>query len=302
MSQLECLVALADLGSFTEAADSVGLTQSAVSHALAALERELGVTLLERNRRGVGLLTDVGRTVLPHARALLGHAGAIGQAAKAAHGQAAGRLRLGSIRSLCPHILASTITWFRQRYPNVAVSLFEGTPQEVAEWIDGGVVDVGFVLHPTSGLASTLVGTDELFVLVAPGHPLHTLAAVAPGALAGEDLIMSKTECAAQLMEMAGLDPGRGQTAIRYQASDSATVLAMVREGLGITIMPRTLFAKQLDGVVAVPFAPARFLQIGLAARAQSLAAPAVAWFVQAAIERAGGVASAAAPFEPSGR
>jgi DNA-binding transcriptional LysR family regulator len=70
-SQLQCFVAVADTGSFTEAAYSIDLTQSAVSHALSSLERELGVTLLERNHTGVVTLTNVGQNIIPHVRALL---------------------------------------------------------------------------------------------------------------------------------------------------------------------------------------------------------------------------------------
>lgn len=85
-SQLHCFVALANAGRFTETAYTTHLTQSAVSHALAALERELGVTLLECNNKGEVALTGIGRSLLPHARALLAQAEAIEQGAQAARG------------------------------------------------------------------------------------------------------------------------------------------------------------------------------------------------------------------------
>src|SRR5918912_494721 len=93
-SQLQSFVALAETSSFTEAADIVHLTQSAVSHGLAALERELGVTLLERNRKGVVALTPVGQKIMPHVRSLLAHLEAIEQEAQAAQGKMAGKVRL----------------------------------------------------------------------------------------------------------------------------------------------------------------------------------------------------------------
>src|SRR3982074_2993271 len=96
-SQLQSFVALADTGSFTEAAYRIDLTQSAVSHALSALESELGVTMLERNHTGVVALTNVGQKIIPHVRALLAHAETIQQEAKAARGLVMGKLRLGSI-------------------------------------------------------------------------------------------------------------------------------------------------------------------------------------------------------------
>ncbi|GLV57932.1 hypothetical protein KDH_47670 [Dictyobacter sp. S3.2.2.5] len=101
-SQLQSLVALADTGSFTEAAYTINLTQSAVSHALASLESELGVTLLERNRKGVVSLTATGQKIIPHVRALLAQAESIEQEARVAQGKASGKVRLGSINSIIP--------------------------------------------------------------------------------------------------------------------------------------------------------------------------------------------------------
>src|ERR1700731_528016 len=99
-SQLQSFVALVNTGSFTEAAYNIDLTQSAVSHALSALESELGVPLLERSRKGVVALTSAGQTIIPHVRALLASASAIEQEAKAARGEVNGKLRLGGIQSI----------------------------------------------------------------------------------------------------------------------------------------------------------------------------------------------------------
>lgn len=284
-SQLESFVALADLGSFTEAAEQVNLTQSAVSHALASLESELGVTLIERNRKGVGALTPAGATIMPHVRALLAQAEAIEQAAKAAQGQAIGKLRLGSILSLvCPSFLAATLTRLQQRYPEMEVVLFEGSPQEVSEWLTSSVIDVGFVLHPGKSLASTLIMTDELCVLVPPGHRFVSMSSVEPQMLRDETFIMAKSECAFQMLEMAGLDPGKIRPHIRYQASDSSTIFAMIREGLGITLMPRRMLPNSLEGVTVLPLNPPRELQIGLAVRSHDMASPAAKIFIQTAM------------------
>jgi DNA-binding transcriptional LysR family regulator len=284
-SQLQSFVALAETGSFTEAAYTVDLTQSAVSHALAALESELGVTLLERNRTGVVALTNVGQKIIPHVRALLTQAEAIEQEAKAAHGLVAGKLRLGSILSIIsPRLLASVLTCFQQQFPDMEVVLFEGAMHEVGEWIESGIIDVGFVLLPAKGIESTLITTDELCVLVPPGHRLHAQMAVTPRELREEGLIMEKTQCALQLMKTAGFEPGRIRPQIRYQASDSATILAMVREGLGITLVPRMMLPKKLEGVVALPLDPPHQLQIGLAVRSQEMASPGATLFVQTAL------------------
>lgn len=282
-SQLQSFVALAETGSFTEAAYAIDLTQSAVSHALSALESELGVTLLKRNRKGVVALTDAGQKIIPHVRALLAQVEAIEQEAKAAHGEAAGKLRLGSMLSIVsPALLARVLTCFRASYPDIEVVLFEGTMREVGEWIEKSIIDVGFVLFPAQGIEVTPITTDELCVLVPPGHRLHTKVAVTPRDLQEEGWIMEKNQCALQLMEVA-VGPSRVRPQIRYQASDSATILAMIREGLGITLMPRMVLPKKLEGVVALPLDPPHQLQIGLAVRSQAMASPAAQLFVQTA-------------------
>lgn len=283
-SQLECLVALADAGSFTEAAFKVNLTQSAVSHALAALENELGVMLVERNRKGVVALTTTGAKILPHVRAMLTHSESIVQEAKAAQGLATGRLRVGNTLCLCPGLLVSVLTQFQKQYPDVDVVLFEGSMQEVGEWIESSIVDVGFVPLSADDIDTTLITTDELVVVVAPGHPLSQQSTVVPQQLINERFVMSKNECSFQMMEQAGIDSARFRSNIRYHASDSATIVAMVREGLGITLMPRLMLPVNLEGVVALSLNPFAQLPIGLAIRARETTSPAAKLFVQTAL------------------
>jgi DNA-binding transcriptional LysR family regulator len=242
------------------------------------------VTLLERNRKGVVALTNAGQKIIPHVRALLASASAIEQEAKAAHGETSGKLRLGSMESMIsPRLLASLLTCFQQRYPDMEAVLFEGAMHEVGEWIERSIIDVGFVLLPAEGIESTLITTDELCVLVAPGHLLHTRTTVTPRELSEEGFIMEKNQCALHLMKMAGFEPSRTRPLIRYQASDSATIFAMVREGLGITLVPRMMLPKKLEGVVAFPLDPPHSLQIGLVVRSQAMASPAARLFVQTA-------------------
>jgi DNA-binding transcriptional LysR family regulator len=289
LSQLRCFAALVDKGSFTEAAYAVGLSQSAVSHALGALEAELGVTLIERDRKGVGGVTKVGHKVSPHIRALLAHAEAIEQEAKAAQGMAKGKLRLGSVLGFCPGLLAGALTCFQKQYPDIDVVLFEGTLQEVSEWIAGSIVDLGFVIHPAKGIESTLLAVDEMCVIVPVGHRLQARSAVQPRAFRDEGWIMSKSDCGLQAMEMAGLETRTTKPAIRYQANDSATILAMVREGIGIAFMPRMVLPSKLDGVVALPLDPPGQLQIGLAVKSPDTASPGAKLFIQTALSRTAG-------------
>jgi DNA-binding transcriptional LysR family regulator len=280
-SQLHCLVALAETGSFTEAAYTVGMTQSAVSHALATLERELGVTLLERNRKGVVALTSVGQRIISHARLLLTHAESIDQEAKAARGQAQGKLRLGTILSMCPELLVGTLTRFQRLYPDIEVVLLEGTLQEVQEWIDAGIVDIGFVFQPAKEAESTLIARDTTHVFISETHPLHNQAVITFHDLRNECLIVPRI--GREFLALINLDLKGAGSHIRYQASDGVTILTMVREGLGATILPRMMLPQKLEGVVALPLDPLQQVQIRLAMPTQRAATPGARLFMEVA-------------------
>jgi DNA-binding transcriptional LysR family regulator len=253
-----------------------------VSHALSALESELGVTLLERNNKGVVALTNVEHSIIPHVRALLAHAETIQQEAQAARGLTKGKLRLGSIPPISPRLLAGVLTHFQQQYPDIEVVLFEGTLQEVHEWIGTSMIDVGFVHHPAKEVESTLIMTDDMQVFVARGHRLHSRTSVAANELREERLIMPRTGC--EFPDIFDQNRVKHGPHIRYQASDGATILAMVREGLGITILPRMVFPEKLEGITGIPLDPPRQLQIGLAVRSQETASPGATLFVQTAV------------------
>jgi DNA-binding transcriptional LysR family regulator len=197
------------------------------------------------------------------------------------------------------------LTRFQRQYPEIEVVLFEGTMHEVGEWIESSIIDVGFVLLPAKGVDGklisagtlittdeqcvlapkvdeTLITTDELCVLVPLEHHLHERHSVTQRELREEGFILEKTHCMLQFMKLAGFESSRIR--IRYQVSDSATILAMVREGLGVTLIPRMKLPKKLEGTVALPLDPPQRIQIGLATRSQELASRGAKLFIQTAM------------------
>jgi DNA-binding transcriptional LysR family regulator len=188
----------------------------------------------------------------------------------------------GQIQSTCPGLLTGILTRFQQLYPDIEVILFEGTLQEVREWIATGIIDLGIVFHADEETQSTPIAADTLYVFVSQAHPLHTHATVRINDLRKERLIMPKTGGA--FLEMVNFDLKATGSSIRYQASDGTTILAMVREGLGITLLPRMMLPQELEGVVALPLDPPQQVQIGLATQTKGTASPGVRLFVQTAL------------------
>ncbi|GLV57931.1 hypothetical protein KDH_47660 [Dictyobacter sp. S3.2.2.5] len=161
--------------------------------------------------------------------------------------------------------------------------MFEGAMQEVGDWIEDSVVDIGFVVLPAPNIESSLITTDELCILVPTDHRLCGRAAVTFKELREEGFILEKSQCAVHLLQRVGFGTSKNRPHIRYRASDSATILAMVREGLGITLLPRQMLPTKLEGVVSLPLDPPQPLQIGLGIKSARTVAPGVALFLQTA-------------------
>ncbi|OMF11545.1 hypothetical protein BK131_21615 [Paenibacillus amylolyticus] len=280
LTQLQCLVALAKLGSFTEAAEELNLTQSAVSHALTAFEKELNITLIERNRKGIITFTPVGKRILEYARSIVSFAEAIVQEAKAEQGEITGKLRIGYIPFIHAGMLARIITVFQERYSNVEVVLFEGNILEIEDWLKQNIIDIGFLLHPSVEKNSTWILTDELCILVPSGHHLEARGAITLSELEGEHFILSKDECSFDIMNQSGSKEEKITPHVRFRVQDSATIFAMVQEGLGITLLPRMMLSNSLEGTTVLSLDPPQLLPIGMVIKSQQRSSPAVQAFI----------------------
>lgn len=279
-SQLEVFVAIAETGSFSAAANRVGLTRSAASHALANLEAELGVALLERER-GNAIPTAAGNCMLHHAREILSHVETMQQEAAAARGLQSGKLRVGIVSSISADILSGILGKFRQAYPGIEIVSFEGTGQEVDDWIRTSTVDVGFVLHPTLGMDTVTIGSDEVKVMVPLSHSLRRKRSIRMSQLKQEPFIQPKMAC--DFLEPLTIDTRHGELHKRYEATEVQTVIAMVREGLGISMLPGMLLPLQIEGVHLLSLEPPLHFSFGVAVRSMRHASPAAKMFIQSA-------------------
>ncbi|MEM8533605.1 MAG: LysR family transcriptional regulator [Chloroflexota bacterium] len=281
ITQLQILVALVETGNFTEAAASIHLTQSAASHALSKLEAELGVTLLKRERNGV-TPTEMGKEALHHARGILEHIETLQQKASIARGLAVGKLRFGSIPPLLSaHLLTGIISHFQRIYPEAEIIVLEGTKQEIGEWLEEGIIDVGFVIPGTQDLDSIPISRDELQVCVPADHPLASQTSIKVTDLANEPFIMAKI--GGEVIEPLLLERGQKRLNIRYMVSESRTILTMVRERLGCTIIPKMLCEDSFEGVHALRFDPPLIFDIGLGVRSFKTASPLTKLFIEQA-------------------
>ncbi|ENX15523.1 hypothetical protein F895_02069 [Acinetobacter sp. CIP 64.2] len=169
LTQLEIFSKLAEFKNFTLSAQQLNISQSAISHALKALEKKWDTQLFYRNNNEVEL-TAAGQRLLPYVNEILNVSHIIHQEVMDLKGLKTGTLRIGSFGASSSNVLIPLILKaFRQKYPEVEVLIMEGTDQEVMQWIEERKVDLGFVVLPEEHL-DTYPLLEDIFVALIPAQ------------------------------------------------------------------------------------------------------------------------------------
>lgn len=254
-----------ELSSLTKAAEELGLTQSGVSHIIAALESDLGLTLLRRTRTGAHLTAD-GERLLPIIREIVRQDERLHREAAELTDLVAGPIRLGTFTSVATHWLPAMMMQFEQEHPQVEFRLFNGDYHDVDQWLADGSVELGFVTLPTELKCECIpLYEDELEAIFPVGHPLAAQERCRVEDVAREpfiSLLKSSDHDARRALESVGVRPN-----VRLHSKDDYAVIAMVRQGLGVSIMPLLLLRGNSSGVEARPIVPPSSRTIALAVR-----------------------------------
>ena len=281
LSQLRALVAIARTGTFSDAASQLELTQSAVSHAIATLEEELGVSLLSRGRQGA-VLTPVGQQVTTEAQTMLSHLKNIGRKAQDAKGLQAGLVRVVGFRSVATHVLPVVIEEFRRQYPGISVSIGEGNDVRGAEEIlRRGEADIGFTYLPVNDAfdAWELFRDDYVALLPKEKAPENT-DAITWAQLTALPLILPLPDDGCRYNVDQYLLRHGQMVRPAYEVKEDSTVVSMVRRGLGATIIAK-LAAEPIPEDVAVCTLPAPLQRvIGVITLSDALQTPPVFAFL----------------------
>ena len=152
LQQLRYFLAVADVRSFTRAAELVGVAQPTLSRQLKALEDELGAPLVDRGARDGPTLTAAGQAVLPYARRILTDLDGARTAVAEIVGLARGRVRVGATPSLCSGLLADVLRVFHEQYPAIALELAESGSQPLARSLVRGELDIALIIVPAAGV------------------------------------------------------------------------------------------------------------------------------------------------------
>lgn len=277
ISKYEALAKVVELGSLTKAAEVLGCTQSAVSHAISNLESEFGFAILKRSRAGVRL-TSEGERIMPPVRGMLNYEEQLKQTVSAIRGLDFGTVRIGAFTSVAVHWLPSVIKEFQSDYPNVDIKLLNGDYHDVEQWIIEGSVDLGFVNVPADlGCECVPLMEDRLLAILPRDHKFASYPKF--------PLVECETEAFITLLETSNHDANKALSAagikpnIRFSTKDDYAIIAMVEQGLGISIMPELLLKGRHDDVVIRELVPPSKRTIGLAIPETSKASPATRRF-----------------------
>lgn len=277
LRQLRYFVTLAETQNFHRAAERLHMSQPPLTVAIRKLEDELGLALFVRAARGV-TLTPAGRAALEPARATLAHAERFREAAREGAAGERGRLRVGFVGSATFELLPRIIPEFRRRYPAVELVLEESTSATIARRLVGGEFDVGLVRLPLTeraDLETHVIDPDEMHAALPEASPFGRAGAVRLEDLADQPFILQARvsvlhETARQACRAAGFVP-----LVAQEAEQLSAVLALVRSGLGVALVPSRAASSVPQGVRLAPLAQRVPIETGVALPPDNPGAPA---------------------------
>lgn len=259
LAQIEAFVETARRGSVSRAAEALFVTQPALTARIKSLERQLGTELFVRTGRGVRL-SEPGRSFLPYAQRAIGAVAEGRQLLADVSRGGAGQLALGAAPAVGTYVLPAVLQRFHAAYPNVQLSVRTGHSEEVLDLVLREEVEVGLVraLRHTE-IQSVPLYEDELVLVTTPEHPFAARPGIVVEELGGEQLILfdrtsSYHDLTSSFFREAGVAP-RGV----MEVDNIDATKKMVRQGLGVALLPYTAVAEELaaGALAAVPIADA---------------------------------------------
>jgi molybdate transport repressor ModE-like protein len=262
VKRLRILREVAAHGSFSAAAESLYLSQSAVSQQIATLEREVGMKLLERTRSGTKP-TDAGRVLVDHADAAIARLEEAERELAAIADLEGGEVRIASFPSASATLLTMAVSDFVERHPKVRLSVTEAEPEESMPRLRAGEIDLALTFDypavPESDerdLERTLLLTESMHVALPMHHPLADQPKVRMADLS-EDVWLSG-DCPSSCGEMvkracrdAGFDPRVG-----FESDDYNVLQGFVAAGLGVTLLPDLALPTLRSDIIVLPTDP----------------------------------------------
>lgn len=271
-------VKVTETGSFTRAAESMGYTQSAVSQMIKSLEEELDTTLIIRSKKGIELSHD-GKEFLPYIKNVYNAHRELIEKRNEMRGLGSGVIRIGTIASISCNWLPWLIKEFKEKYPMAHFDLKQGEYTNISSWIKDGSVDFGFI-NPdaAAGLTTIPLKRDEMLAVLPVDHPMAGKDSVTLEELSKEPYILLDEGELSEPMEYfkkSGLEPN-----IQYVVYDEYTIMSMVEEGLGISVISNLVLNRHHHNIVLKRISPRLERTVALAYKNKSVLPIASRYFI----------------------
>ncbi len=266
-----------DTGSFTKAALDLNMTQSAVSHAISTLERDMGFSLFKRIKNKIELTTE-GQSILNHVNALLSAECKLINEVHALNKLEAGVIRIGSFRSASSRLLTPIIKAFEKAYPNVRIELMEGSYPDIRKWLDEDIIDVAFLVDTYLNDEHYAIPyfKDEMLALL----PLDWEYKSDYFDMASVDqypFIMPQNACSKYLDNV--LKKYKIKPDVKYVIQLNSTVVSMIEQGLGISIVAESTLFRSDNKVRVLPLKERFYRQIYITTNTAEIESPIIRGF-----------------------
>ena len=281
-ARCRAFLAAAETGSFSKAAEALSYTPSGVNQLVTALEKELGFPVFRRNTKGV-TLTENGEMLLPAVREFLRQEDRIFELSAEMNGLLIGSVTIAAYSSIATHWLPAVISAFQQDYPQIRIRLMEGIWQEVSKWLDDRAADIGFFSYQ-EGMPYEWIplAKDPMLALLPKDHPLAGAEAYPLKECANDRFIMPALGCdddVTALFAKNGIVPN-----VQFTTLESFSVMSMVEQGLGMSVMNELITEKRICDVVKLPLDPPSQITLGIALHSKADISPAVRMFLKYAV------------------
>ena len=268
LKKIIALLKSVEHGSFTEAAEVMTYSTSAISRMVSELESEWNITLLERGKNGVSL-TPRGFDLFPYIRNVYEEFQRLHDKISELNNLQSGKIRIGTISSVATHIIPTAMQDFQKEYPNIEFEILIGDYTQIEQWIHKGRIDIGFLISPTlTQVDFTPIMRDRLLIVLSETHPLANLEKFPVTSVPDFPFILLQQGTLSEItryFETVNISPD-----VRYTTIDDYAIMSMVERGLGIGMLPELILKRAPYRIVRKELTTPAYRTIGFAVRDRS--------------------------------
>ncbi|RLQ90244.1 LysR substrate-binding domain-containing protein [Planomicrobium sp. Y74] len=279
LAKFEIFNAVVESGSLVEASLKLGLTQSAVSHALSSLESEWGFSILTRGRSGIQL-TSNGELALEYIREILKWNEQMTRKIANINELEVGTIRIGTFSSVSIQWLPKIMNYFHELHPSIEIKLLEGDYDEVEHWVLTGAVDFGFSSLPISNSLEVIpLKKDRMLCILPDTHPLADLDEISMDQIKTQEIIMPREGCDSDIRRIFkdwSIVPN-----VKFELADDQAIFSMVENGMGISILPEMALYRLPENIRVCSLEGDYYRSIGITAVSFKNLSPATKKFIE---------------------